>query len=221
MQNQSVKRVALAPVALLFCLILPAVAQAQDRYESDGAGAADSGDHIAIGIGGAVLPDFPGSEDYSVLPIPVVDIEQGPFFLNLGEGLGLNVIDTPGFRAGVSVVPMAGYDDDEVPVGIGELDFGAGARGFVSGALGRMTGMLAVTIPFAGDAEGMFVDGEVGYPVPLSDRLVMVPSLGATWADEDYLGRYFGVNAEQSAASGLPVYRPSSGFQDVSATFIA
>ncbi|WP_425506465.1 MipA/OmpV family protein [Sphingomonas xinjiangensis] len=32
------------------------------------------------------------------------------------------------------------------------------------------------------------------------------------------LTSYFGVNAEQAAASGLPQYKPSSGFQDVGAT---
>lgn len=207
-----------ASTTLLLGLFSPAVAQAQDRYGSDVPQEAASDNHITIGIGGAVLPEFQGSEDYFIQPIPVVDIKQGPFFLNLGDGLGINVIDSSNFRAGVSVTPVVGYDADKVPEGIGKLGISAGARGFVSGTLGGVVGTLAVTAPFAGDADGLFVEGEIEYPVRVTDRLLIVPSISATWADKKYLGSYFGVNAEQAAASGLSEYHPSSGFQNVGAT---
>lgn len=219
MRYSSVKHAPLfASITLLVSLFSPMVAQAQDSYGSNVAREATSDNHITIGIGGAALPEFQGSKDYFIQPIPVIDIKQGPFFLRLGDGLGVNVIDTPNFQAGFSVTPVRGYDADKVPAGIGKLDTSIGGRGFVSGTFGGVVGTLALTAPFSGDAKGMFVEADISYPVRLSDRLLVVPGLRATWADKKYLGRYFGVNAEQAAASGLPEYRPSSGFQDVGAT---
>jgi len=216
MQTFFIKQVShAATVAFLISLFSPTYAQAQDRYGSDVPKEAASDNHITVGIGGAVLPEFQGSKDYFIQPIPIVDIKQGPFFLNLGDGLGINIVDSTSFRAGVSVTPVVGYDADKVPAGIGKVGISASARGFVSGTLGGVTGTLAVTTPFAGDADGMFVEGEIEYPVRVTDRLLIVPSLRATWADKKFLGSYFGVNAEQAAASGLPEYHPSSGFQNV------
>ena len=206
-----------ASSALLFGLFSSSIAQAQDRYGSDVPQETASDNHITIGVGGAVLPEFQGSEKYFIQPIPIVDIKQGPFFLNLGDGLGINVIESSNFRAGVSVTPVIGYDADDVPAGIGKLGISAGAHGFVSGTLGGVVGTLSVTAPFAGDADGLFAEAEIEYPVRINDRLLVVPSLRAKWADNKYLRSYFGVNAAQAAASGLPEYAPSSGFQDVGA----
>lgn len=207
-----------ASIVLSLCLLRPAVALGQDSYGSNVARETTSDNHITIGIGGAALPEFQGSKDYYIQPIPVIDIKQGRFFLRLGDGIGVNVIDTPNFQAGVSITPLRGYDADKVPAGIGKLGTSVGGRGFVSGTLGGVVGTLAVTAPFSGDAKGMFVEGEVSYPLQVTDRLLVVPGLRATWADKKYLRSYFGVNAEQAAASGLPEYRPSGGFQDVGAT---
>lgn len=205
-------------MGLLIGLSSPTIALAQDSYGSNVAREATSDNHVTIGLGGAGLPEFQGSKDYYIQPIPVIDIKQGPFFLRLGDGIGVNVIDTPNFQAGVSVTPVRGYDADKVPEGIGKLGTSIGGRGFVSGTIGGVVASISATVPVSGDAKGMFVDAELSYPVQITDRLLVVPGLRATWADKKYLGRYFGVNAAQAAASGLPEYKPSSGFQDVGVT---
>lgn len=208
----------IALFTLLAGLSMSVVAHAQDNYGSDIPVETTSQNHITIGAGAAVLPEFQGSEDYFIQPIPIVDIKQGPFFLNLGDGLGINVIDSSHFRAGVSVTPVVGYDADKVPAGIGKLGISAGARGFVSGTIGGVVATLSATVPFTGDAKGMIAEAEISYPVQVTDRLSIVPGLNTTWADKKYLRRYYGVNAEQAAASGLPGYQPSSGFQDIGAS---
>jgi len=40
-------------------------------------------------------------------------------------------------------------------------------------------------------------------------------SVAGTWATGPYMRSFFGVSPTQAAASGYPVYRPSSGFKDV------
>ncbi len=43
------------------------------------------------------------------------------------------------------------------------------------------------------------------------------PSLGASWGNEKYFNGYFGIDAAESAASGLRPYQPvGGGFRDVS-----
>lgn len=207
-----------ASVGLMIDLLSPATAQAQDDQSPDIRAEATSENHVTIGAGAALLPEFQGSNDYSIQPIPVVDIQQGPFFVRLGDGIGINVIDTGNFQAGVSVTGMRGYDAEDVPAGIGGLDDSFGGRGFVSATMGGVVASLSATVPFTGDAKGMIAEAEISYPLQVTDRLTIVPGLSATWADEKYLRRYFGVSAEQAVASGLPQYQPSSGFQDAGAT---
>lgn len=211
-----------APVGASICLMLsllsPATAQAQDNHSPEGSVETTSENHVTIGVGGALLPEFQGSKDYTFEPIPVVDIQQGRFFVRGGDGIGVNVIDTANFRAGVSITGMRGYDAEDVPEGIGGLDDSFGGRGFVSATVGGAVATLSTTIPFSGDAEGMIAEAEISYPLQVTERLSIVPGLSATWADKKYLRRYFGVSAEQAAASGLPLYEPSSGFQDAGAS---
>src|SRR3546814_1534643 len=69
------------PVLLLAALAFPAIASAQ------------SGDHVTLGAGAGVVPDYQGSDDYRFLPIPVIDAQFGQFFVSLRNGIGVNVIE--------------------------------------------------------------------------------------------------------------------------------
>jgi outer membrane protein len=179
-------------------------------------------DHVTIGIGAAALADFQGSRHYQIQPAPIVDVEQGRFFAKSGEGIGIKVINTPNFQAGVSVNWMRGYDAEDVPEGIGELKSTFGGRAFVSGQFAGFAATLAVTAPvFGGDAEGVFANARIAYPVRVSDTITISPAVGVSWADGKFMRRYFGVNEAQAVASGLPVYEPSSGFKDVDARLAA
>lgn len=48
---------------------------------------------------------------------------------------------------------------------------------------------------------------------------VMTAGLSADWADDNYTSGFFGVNAEQSVRSGLPLYTAEAGFKSVNAEF--
>jgi outer membrane protein len=179
-------------------------------------------DHVTIGIGAAALADFQGSRHYQIQPAPIVDVEQGRFFAKSGEGIGIKVINTPNFQAGVSVNWMRGYDAEDVPEGIGELKSTFGGRAFVSGQFAGFAATIAVTAPvFGGDADGVFANARIAYPVRVSDSITISPAVGVSWADGKFMRRYFGVNEAQAVASGLPVYEPSSGFKDVDARLAA
>ena len=199
-------------------LTAPASAQQDDDTRSFAEANKTESDHVTIGIGVAALADFQGSRHYQIQPAPIVDIEQGRFFAKSGEGIGIKVINMSNFQAGVSVNWMRGYDAEDVPTGIGKLKSTFGGRAFVSGQFAGFSGTVAVTAPvFGGDAEGVFANARIAYPVQVTDSLTISPALGVSWADSKFMRRYFGVSEEQAFASDLPLYQPSSGFKDIDA----
>jgi outer membrane scaffolding protein for murein synthesis (MipA/OmpV family) len=52
------------------------------------------------------------------------------------------------------------------------------------------------------------------YDIPVDEHLKLALGAYATWASDDYMETYFGVNGNDSARSGLPVYKAESGFKD-------
>ncbi|MCI4589464.1 MipA/OmpV family protein [Sphingobium sp. BYY-5] len=194
---------AVVPVLSLICW--GASAQAQDK------------DHIIIGLGAAYTPAYQGADDYRLMPLPAIDIAWGPVFANLRNGIGINAIDNDVITAGASVTFMQGYRRRDAPEGIGRLSVGAGGRLFVNLKAGGFIATLGATKGFAGGTKGVIADASLSYPIMLSSRLVLVPTIGTTWADKKHNDRYFGVDAEQSLASGLPQFRAGSGFKDASA----
>lgn len=198
-------------VSMISLIFWGASAQAQQRDR----------DHIVIGAGVGYTPAYQGADDYRVMPIPAIDISWGPFFANLRNGIGINAIDTDHVTVGASVAIMPGYRREDAPDGIGRLSFGAGGRGFVSLKAAGFVATIGATKGFAGNTKGVIADASLSYPVSVSSRFTLVPAIGATWADGKHNDRYFGVDAKQSLASGLPQFRAGSGFKDASAMLSA
>lgn len=174
-------------------------------------------DHFIIGAGAGYVPAYEGSRKYRVLPVPVIDIVWGPLFANLKDGIGVHVIDTQNFTIGVSATAMQGYRARDVPNGVGKLPYGLGARAFANVTEKGAVLSVGVTKGIAGGNKGVIVDASLSYPVAVSTRLTLTPSIQTTWANRNYNDRYFGLSAAQSAASGLPEFQAHSGFNDMSA----
>lgn len=182
-----------------------------------GAARAQEGDHLTIGAGVAAVPDFEGADDYRILPFPLLDIEIGRVFANIRDGIGYKVVDLPGFTVGGSVTYVRGYRRRDVPRGIDKLSDAAGGRLFASLRQGNLSATLGATRSFGGGTHGVIADARLSYAIAADQRLMIIPTLSTSWADRKHMRRYFGISPEESAASGLASYRPSSGFKDVSA----
>lgn len=174
-----------------------------------------------IGAGALIRPEYLGSDEYEVTPVPLVNIQYGRFFARMGDGIGANIIETPGFTAAVAVYWMQGYGDDDVPTGIDKVDTALGGRVFMTANMKGIEAKLTVTQAITKSDRGLLVDAGVAYPVRVTDRLRIVPKIGTTWGNDKYMDGYFGINASESTASGLAAYEPSNGFRDVSARISA
>lgn len=205
---------ALTPIALL--CVFTAVSLATK------AGAQDRAPNRTI-VGGAVIyaPAYQGGEDYRVLPFPVIDLKYGRFYASPRRGIGADLVDGDTVDVGAGVTFVPGYRRRDAPAGIGRVSGGAGAR--ISGDVkaGMLMASLGATKVLSGDLDGALVDATLAMPFRPTDRLTVIPSLSATWADGAYTRSYFGVSASQAAASGLPAYRPGGGIKDVSAALTA
>lgn len=176
-------------------------------------------DQMVLGLGAAVIPDFEGSDDYQVEPVPLIDVQKGRFFAKSRDGIGFNLLEHPRFTIGASVAWMRGYDEDDVPQGIGELDNAIGGRVFVATHLGGVVAKLSVTQALDDDDDeerGLVANAGISYPYRATERLTLIPGVAVNWANDMYMNSYFGVDASRAANSGLALYEPSAGFKDVS-----
>ncbi len=195
-----------------------AAQQGQDRPSAgEERPAQRGGDHFIVGTGAAYAPTYQGSDDHRVLPVPAIDVAWGPLFANLRNGIGIAPISTDAVTVGVGATYMPGYRSKDVPAGVGNLSVGLGARAFASIREGGLIGTIGATKGVAGGNKGFIADASISYPIGVTPRLMLVPTLGTSWTNDKYNQRYFGISPEQSAASGLAAFRPGSGLKDASA----
>jgi outer membrane scaffolding protein for murein synthesis (MipA/OmpV family) len=178
---------------------------------------------ISIGAGAVMAPAFEGSDDYNMMLFPDVRVTyKDRFFASVADGIGYNVINSHGWRAGpIGRIRWAREEDGGSPwrvagtetnalSGLGDVD-----TGFEAGVFGEYTwqqhyaaklevrqGMAAHDAVIA-DVSLAYKNtyGNIGYSI--GPRL--------TWASEDYHQTYFGIDAAQSARSGLAQYDADSG----------
>lgn len=196
---------------------IPAEAEAAVPVQSEGSGPDEGGDHISIGIGGAYMPAYQGAEKYRFQPLPAIDIQFDRFFVNLQDGIGANLFDSDSVTLGFGLTPVGGYRKKDAPPGVGKLSMGLGGRGFVKFRQFGFEATLGGTKILAGNTRGFLVDASLSYPVMISEKLMLNPSIGTTYGDKKHNNRYFGVTSQQSLASGLPQFRAGSGFIDAKA----
>ncbi|ETF04020.1 structural protein MipA [Advenella kashmirensis W13003] len=177
---------------------------------------AAEGDHLTFGLGAGIVPRYEGSDEHRVTAVPLIDAQYGLFFARSGDGLGLKLLQTPQFTAGVGLNWMQGYDRDDVPDGIGKLSDALGARIFVSTHFSGAVATLSATQAVTKSERGLIANARLSYPYDVTDRFKVVPSVAVNWANAKYMNSYFGIDSEQAARSGLSKYHPSAGFKDAS-----
>jgi outer membrane protein len=164
-----------------------------------------------IGIGGLVQPDYEGSDNYDVVPWPIVSLE----YLKLP---GLNAIGgrTVGFSVGPSFnfVGERNQGDNPALAGLGDIDaaFEAGLKATYE--VNYWGAYAAVRRGFGGH-EGIVGEAVLYTVWRPTDSWVVRAGPNTTFGNSEYMNTYFSVTPAQSAASGFPVYNAGSGFKSV------
>ena len=169
-------------------------------------------------------PTFEGSDRYRFRPLPLVTVKWRDtiFFgegglgaqwhnrhLRLGGGLTVD----PG-RKDHSTGGIFESGDDRLR-GLGTINASLGLRGFAEYRAGPLGIELSGTKFTGGRNSGILANLGISLALPLSRKLIFIPSARATWADGNYTQTYFGVTAVQAAASIFPAFSAGAGVKDV------
>lgn len=194
------------------------------------------GDFLTIGAGAAVTPTYEGSDDYEVSPLPIVTGSIGGIGISpRGAGLAFDVINDPDearvtFAFGPTVRLRTNRDGkvkDDVMELLPDLDtaveVGPMAGIAVSGVLNPYD-----SLSLSGDVKwdvadahgGMTIAPSLSYTTPVSRGMLAALSVGAEYADDEYMDYYFSVTPADAAITGLPVFEADGGFKSVGANLL-
>lgn len=189
-------------------------------------------DSFTIGVAGAVLPSYEGSDDYIALPGATARGKLKGFnFFTRGTQLYIDATPdrSPGLQVDIGPVVSVNLNrsfwirDAQVRALGGRkvaLELGGFAGLSRTGLIaGRAGDRLSANVTIVGDVTGVHrsfvVTPLVEYGVPLGRRLYVVASASADYAGGGYARSYFGVDAQGALRSGLPAFAPREGSKNV------
>lgn len=172
------------------------------------------------------MPAFTGSKDYQALIVPDIKVEyQDVFFASLFEGIGYNIINNGGWRAGPIVKLDIGRDeDDDNPFrvagnktralrGLGDVSATPELGGFVKYSAGQFSYSIEVRQGVSGH-KGLIGDISAHYMdivKPFGQPVTYLIGPHATLASGKYNNTYFDIDENQSANTGLQQYKADAG----------
>ncbi len=217
----------------------PALAQsAPDPDAQSDANAEETvfdGDWVQVGIGAAYAPDYDGSDDYEVFPLPLIQGSIGGIGIQpRPAGVALDFVPDGDGKVALSFGPAlrvrtsrTGDISDPVVAAAGELDtaieVGPSVGITYSGVLHPYDSISAgvdVRWDIAGAHEGRTISPSITYFTPLSRGAAVSLALSAEHGDDKFNSYYFSVTPAQAIASGLPSYAADAGFNKLGATMI-
>ena len=174
---------------------------------------------VSVGGGIGFKPDYEGSEDYEAVPIPFADVKfgNGMFIKLLGLNLRANLIPDEMWRLGPVYNYRAERDDvDNNAVDDMKKVSDANELG-IFGGLDINNWFVSLSfLADVGDAhDGWYSGLKGGYNWIINPSWALSIGASMTYADDDYMETYFGVNRRDSERSGLDRYSADSGIKDV------
>jgi MipA family protein len=170
-----------------------------------------------------VAPKYEGAKDYEVLGAPFIAPAgldgTGRVQFRGPDDLRFRAIEFNGFEAG----PLIGWrfdrdDNDAARLrGLGDVDGGFVAGAYAAYRLGPISPFVSYHHQLSGDDTGALIRFGAETRVPVSGGISVLATVGASYADDDYMESFFSVTAAQSAASvaGLGAYDAEAGIKDV------
>jgi outer membrane scaffolding protein for murein synthesis (MipA/OmpV family) len=190
------------------------------------------GDWLSVGVGAGINPTYAGSNDYSVIPVPLV---QGNLF-GIGisprpAGIALDFIPNPADGIGFSFGPSARLranrtmdPKDEVVARLPKLkhaiELGPTAGISIPKVLDPYDS-LSFSVDAHWDVTGRYsgvqLNPTITYFTPLSRGAAVSLSLDADHNSDSYMDYYYSIDTAGASASGLPEYRAHGGWTRVGA----
>ena len=169
-------------------------------------------------LGGGVMygPKYDGSDNYGFMALPAASVEykNGLIFAGIMDGIGSNFLPGDNYKVGASIGYNFGReesDDKDNLRGMGDIDSGVAATLKGEYSFGPVD--ISGEVSTGTEDYGTTAKIELGTMRPVTEQLMVMISVGSTWADATHMESYFGVSAAQSARSGYSRYEAESGFK--------
>lgn len=191
------------------------------------------GDTVTVGVAAAWLPDYEGSNDYRAVPAPAAIGSFRNFaFQVIGNRASIDLIpNQPGPTWDVQLGPVGLVNfgrtnrrtiDDPRVRALPERDTSIELGGYAGiGKTGVITSpydKLSASISYRHDVSGVHDSGvltpSVNYFTPLSLEAAVGLFASAERVGRGFGRAYFDVDAADSVASGLPVFRTRGGWKN-------
>jgi outer membrane protein len=218
-------------------LALPLLAAAPAMAEDgDEQGRPDDRNSLTIGIGGAYVPSYEGSDDYILTPIGIAFGKVAGFgFATRGTALYVDLIpDKPDAPFSFDFGPLVNVRLDRTNRikdarvrALGEFDvaieLGAWAGLKKNGVLHEYDSLgarLAWQKDVSDTHDGTILTPAIEYSSPLSTKTLVSLSLQAEHVSGRYARTYYSIGPAGSAASGLAVYNADGGWKSWRTTLL-
>jgi len=203
--------------ALGAALSFGARAQAFDAVRLYGAVPDRNGGTVGLAV--VAGHEYMGSDERRTRAYPAIDYRwANGWFAGTTNGIGYNFSRQAGVQYGLRMTADFGRDESRSPVlrGLGDVDARAELGAFYNLQPTANTFVTSSLRYGSGQGrDGLLIDVGAGVTAPLSPAWRVGAGVAATWANAEYTQSYFGVDAAQSARSGLGLYQASAGVRDV------
>jgi outer membrane scaffolding protein for murein synthesis (MipA/OmpV family) len=171
---------------------------------------------LIVGATGMVAPDFEGAKDLMFQVSPIISIgKAGPEarFTSRNDGISFSLYDNGRVRAGATGKLVWGRDEDDGdgPKGLDPVRFGAEAGGFAEIYPTDWLRVRAEVMHGIRSHSGVVADVRVDAFKDITPSVRVSGGPRISFASKDYFESYYGVNAEESAKSGLSEFHPDGG----------
>jgi outer membrane protein len=186
---------------------------------------ADESSPTLLGAGAYAIPVYPGSGAVEVKPVPVIDVTWwNRLFVQSSYGAGIYLWHKPSSDGGISIDSdlLHRYEADDTRLrGLGDVRKTARANVFITRRCAWMEATVKLSTDIGGEGHGSIVDVELAKSHSITEQFSVQGGVGTTWTNAQYMRTFFGVDAQQSARSGLPMFAPDSGFSSARLFFSA
>ena len=177
---------------------------------------------VSVGLGPGISPDYEGSSDYEAVPIPLVSVKfsNDMSILWVANMARANLIPSRTWMGGPILQYIQKRDnvDNNKVDKLDTVDASLMAGGFFGGRIEQFSLSLEAMQDIADGNDGAIVRLRGGYHIPISKEWSASINAFTTWADDDYMDAYFGINQSNATKSGLKTYNADAGIKDVGIT---
>jgi len=189
-----------------------------------------SRDTLTVAVGGAMIPDYEGSDDYRFIPAAGFRGQYHGFsFTTRGLYLYLDAIPENGSKIEFDAGPMVGVrfnrtrnklkDDvvDLLAVKKTAIEAGVFAGVTVHGVTnpyGALAFRVDVFHDFASAHKSTIVSPNIDFSTPLSQRTFVSASAGLEFVSNKFADYYFSIDPAESLVTGLPTFNAGGGMKN-------